>query len=66
LLSYGRSVGAATERDLVMPVNNSPNAAELWKTNDSVYALTVWGALPERAWSVDVTVSFAATFKYQP
>lgn len=66
LLSYRRPENSAGERNLTMPVHDSPNAADLWETNDTVYALTVWGVLPERAWVVDVTVSFTGTFEYQP
>jgi hypothetical protein len=66
LLSYRRPAGIPAERDLVMPVHDSPNVADLWKTSQSVYALTVVGVLPEKTWAIDVTVSFTAQFDYQP
>ena len=64
ILSYERQGEQSVGRVLSVPTQYQPNLADAWRTNAGVYELTVWGKLPERAWSVDVTIAFTGSFSY--
>jgi hypothetical protein len=66
ILSYERGEIATPTPVLYLPAGNPANVIEQWKTDAAVFTLEVAGTLPERLWSVDVTLSFAgkASWKY--
>jgi hypothetical protein len=64
VLDYRRQPGAVPARDLVIPVHDTANSVDQWRTHASTYEVTVWGELPADPWSVNITVNFSGQFDY--
>jgi hypothetical protein len=64
ILTY-EGQGATSEGGVLrIPSEQPPNLIDAWRTNSGVYEVTVWGKLPEQGWSVDLTIAFTGSFKY--
>ncbi len=60
-----RSPSTLAGRYVEIPVEESANSLDQWRTHGSRYDVTVWGKLPTEPWSIDITVSFTGKFSYE-
>lgn len=59
--SYERGQGGLPGPVMDMEVDRDSNVLSFWETKSAYYDLTVWGVLPEDAWTLDVTVAFSGS-----
>lgn len=65
IVSYQHSGGSPTGADIHAPCNQV-DISDKWRSEKAVFTLEVAGQMPQRAWSVDVTVRFSGRVEYQP
>ena len=65
LLHYQKVEGAAPTAVLQMPSGNPANVIEQWKSEAAEFSLDLEGTLPEKDWTVDVTLSFAGKVSWK-
>ena len=58
---YEREQGGPSGSVMQMETDSDSNVLSYWETNSAYYDLSVWGVMPEDAWSLDVTVAFSGS-----
>lgn len=58
VFEYTRDDDAPPGRELTVEALVRPNVIELWNTGEAYYSLTVYGAIPQTDWALDVAVEF--------
>ena len=59
--SYERAPGGTVGRVVELDTDEDSDVLTYWSTQSAFYDITVWGLLPERAWAVDVNVTFSGS-----
>jgi hypothetical protein len=64
LIEYQQAPGEAPSGVLTMKSANPVNTLEQWKTDSATFTIDVAGTLPDKAWTVDVSLHFGGSFKF--
>jgi hypothetical protein len=65
VFDYTRDDAESPGPELRAVASSSPNVFDYWKTGSTEYTMTVYGQLPEQAWTVDVVVGFRGKAKFE-
>lgn len=57
--TYERTSEGLVGRTVYMETDTKSDVLSYWDTDGAYYDVTLWGMLPESAWSIDVTVAFS-------
>jgi hypothetical protein len=56
--SYERVRETGVGRTLALRTDNDSDVLSFWDTKQAFYEVTLWGVMPNEAWSIDVTFAF--------
>jgi hypothetical protein len=65
LVAYEKADGATVGSILTIPSLNPVNILDQWKADSATFDIQVAGALPEQAWTIDMSVHFAGKVSYK-
>lgn len=65
LVDYEKAPGAPSSATLSIASKNPVNILEQWKADTATFNVDVAGILPEKAWSLDLSVHFSGKVSYK-
>lgn len=65
LIDYVKTAGSKVGATLTIPSKNPINILEQWKADSAIFDVEVAGTLPEKAWTIDLSVHFSGKLSYK-
>jgi hypothetical protein len=56
---YQRGASGSVGKEIDLDIDSNADVLDYWNTKSAYYTVKLYGVLPQDAWAIDVTVSFA-------